>query len=249
MNKQELYVFIEGIRQVLLKLGVKPPFDVFEICQKLSETKIESLPFKTKGLRGMSKIANDSSNMSYIIVNSNLSPAARNFHGIHELIHVLANQQNSGQTLSCLDIVKPSQNTYTEWIANEGAAELLVPYRTFLPLIKENYQKICCHFGIYNFCQEYSKIFFVSPMVLMNRVESLKYEIMQYLNGTAIDDITILSKKSQVKRGIFVKSLIDLDDEVTEKVLDELKPPGEWALSHQSQLEYCIDMIAPSWEK
>lgn len=148
----------------------------------------------------MATIASSPLDINCIIVNSNLSPAEQNFHDIHELIHIASCTPNCGQTFSCFDTVKPHQNSYLEWLANEGAAELLVSYRELLPMVKKEYSDMIQGLGTYDFCEKYADLFHVSSTVLQNRIDSLKYEIVQYLNGTNIEDIQILSKKAQQKK-------------------------------------------------
>lgn len=47
-----------------------------------------------------------------------------------------------------------------------------------------------------------------------NRIENLKYETFQYLNGTPLSDIEILSNSQQRKRNITVKSLNDIENDL-----------------------------------
>ena len=173
----------------------------------------------------MVTIANSPSDINCIIVNSNLPFVEQNFYGIHELIHIVTCPKDSGQTFSCFDTVKPHQNSYIEWLANEGSAELLIPYRKLLPIIKQKYPDMIKDLGTYTFCEEYADLFSVSSTVLRHRIDSLKYEIFQYINGTNIDNLQILSKKAQEKNGIFVKSLIDLEDERLLNWFDNFKLP------------------------
>lgn len=147
-----------------------------------------------------------------ILVNANKTQAEINYHGTHELMHI-AIQNNSGvQAFKCYDKVKPTQDFYTEWQANEGAAEFLVPYKLLLPLIKENYNKLQEDFGTYYFCENCSLLFGVSRVVMQNRLNALSYEIEQYLNGTSLDSIRILSNSQQKREGINTLSLNQLED-------------------------------------
>ena len=209
----------------MLKKGLNPPFNVFEICSALKRTDIRTCPFTTKGLRGIATIANNPSDINCILVNSNLSFVEQNFHGIHELIHIVTCPKNSGQTFSCFETVKPNQNSYIEWVANEGAAELLIPYRKLLPIIKKKYPALIQDLGTYSFCEEYADVFSVTPTVLQHRIDSLKYEISQYISGTDIDSIQILSKKAQENRGIYIKSLVDLENDRLASWFSNFKAP------------------------
>ena len=213
INKQELYLKIDRLRNSLLYLGLKPPFNIFEICSKIKNVDVETCNFSTKGFMGMAVLAKYPGDLNCILINSNLSYVEQNFHGIHEFIHIYTSPRNSGQTFKCYDSVRPHQNAYIEWVANEGAAELLVPYKTLLPMIKENYESMTEGFGTYRFCEKNASMFSVTPVVLQNRICSLKYEIQQYINGTNIDKIKIMSKNLQSIMGIKVKSLVDLENE------------------------------------
>ena len=204
---------IEELRHKLLINGVNQPFDIFDICSRFGDLDIKSVPFKTNGLRGMAIIADKDSSLNCILVNSNLDSSIQNFHGFHELMHICFASKNQGQTFTCYDKVQPHQNKYSEWLANEGAAELLVPYKELLPLIKSNYAHLTQGIGTFEFCEKISSKFRVSPTVIQNRIISLAYEIKQYISGVDIDNIRILSKNQQIKENINLKSLVDLEEE------------------------------------
>lgn len=92
-------------------------------------------------------------------------------------------------------------------------------------MIKENYINMITDLGTYEFCEKNADLFNVTPTVLQNRIISLKYEIHQYLNGTNINDIQILSKNAQEHKCIFVKSLIELENERLSNWLLNFKRP------------------------
>lgn len=188
------------------------PLDIFEICKRISNVEIQAVPFKTADLRGMVSLANNDSEAHVILVNSNKSFQEQNFHGFHELMHIPTADQ-PGTLLRCYDTVKPNQNSYMEWLANEGAAEFVVPYKLLLPMIKDEFSDMITGIGTWQFCEDHSDDFGVSPIVLQNRIDSLKYETYQYLNGVPLDKIEILSWNKQKQRGINVKSLVELESE------------------------------------
>ncbi|MCM1508904.1 MAG: ImmA/IrrE family metallo-endopeptidase [Ruminococcus flavefaciens] len=214
MTKAELYKTVSRIKY---SLKISPncyPLDMFELCSRINGLEVEKAPFKTRDLRGMLCVANNSNENSVILINSNKSPQEQNYHCAHEFIHLFGDEPSAGTLIKCYDSVKPNQNKYAEWFANEGAAEFLVPYTMLLPMIKEKYTEIITQeFGVYSFCHETAEAFNVSPVVLENRLKNLKYEIHQYLNGTHIDKINILSMAKQIENNIDVKSLIDIKDE------------------------------------
>lgn len=49
--------------------------------------------------------------------------------------------------------------------------------------------------------------FSVSSAIIFYRLESLKYEISQYLNGVSLDEIELLSDNLQKQKGINARSL------------------------------------------
>ena len=51
------------------------------------------------------------------------------------------------------------------------------------------------------------------------RIKSLKYEIFQYLNGIPLNEIKIMSDREQKNRNIHVKSLIDVEENLTHQAL------------------------------
>lgn len=188
------------------------PLDIFEVCKHIKNVDIQAVPFHTADLRGMVSLAKDKSDIHAILVNSNKSYEEQNFHGFHELMHIPTVDQ-PGTLLRCYDTIKPNQDSYIEWLANEGAAEFVVPYQMLLPMIKSEYFSMTTGAGTWNFCEKHSKDFGVSPIVIQNRIDSLKYETYQYLNGIPLDQIEILSNNKQKKRGIDIKSLVELENE------------------------------------
>ena len=203
------------ISELKEQFNIKPydyPLDIFEICERILNVDILAVPFKTPDLRGMVSIARNDEDKHIILVNSNKSREEQNFHGFHELIHI-PTADKPGTTLNCFDKVKPNQDSYLEWLANEGAAEMAVPYKILLPMIKSEIHEMLIGNGTWAFCEKHASDFGVSPIVLQNRIDSLKYEIQQYLNGIPLDQLEILSISKQKKRGIVVKSLVDLENE------------------------------------
>lgn len=161
----------------------------------------------------MASLANLESPINCILVNSNLSQEEQNFHGMHEFIHIALDNGNGGHTFKCYDRVKPFQNSYVEWLANEGAAELILPHDVLLPYIKEKIKTFDDNIlGVYNLVYEIACIYKVSPVVVQNRLNSLRYEIYQYLYGCDINNIKIISKTQQKKLGIEIDSLNDIEN-------------------------------------
>lgn len=189
------------------------PLNIFQLCSCFEDIVIQKADFKTKDLRGMLTLAEDETDVCVILVNGNKSFEEQNYHGFHEFMHIFTTDSEPGTTINCFEKVKPTQNSYIEWLANEGAAEFLVPYNKLLPMVKNNYSSMLEGIGTYEFCLETAPKFSVSPVVIQNRINSLSYEIHQYVNGVSINDIEILSKKQLQQRNIVVPSLTELEHE------------------------------------
>lgn len=85
-----------------------------------------------------------------------------------------------------------------EWQANEAAAEFLLPYRIFLPLLKNIRSNSNRLSGLIRISQTYG----VSTQMVKNRVDSLSYELWQYQNGVPIEQIRLVSKSRQQQLGL-----------------------------------------------
>lgn len=213
----ELYGIVTELKNQFNITPFDYPLNIFELCKRISNVEIQAVPFITPDLRGMVSIAKNDEEIHAILVNKNKSFEEQNFHGFHELMHIPTADQ-PGTILRCFDTTKPNQDSYLEWLANEGAAEFVVPYKMLLPMIKSELFAMTTGIGTWNFCEEHSKDFYVSPIVIQNRIDSLKYEIDQYLNGIPLDQIEILSNNKQKKRGISIKSLVELENERLRKI-------------------------------
>lgn len=174
--------------------------------------KLQAIPFRTKGLRGMSIIGDDNAD-DVILLNSHRTFNEKNFDCGHEMIHLTLHRNIGQRTFNCFDRVQAHQNPFIEWQANEGAAEFFVPYKTFIPMIGTCYEMLDNYSNIKTFKKEMTKIFYVPDAVIKYRIENLKYEINQYISGIPIDDLDILSIAKQEERNIQVKSLNQASDD------------------------------------
>lgn len=190
-------------------------FNMIELC-KAEGIKLEILPFKTKALRGMAAIGNNYCN-DVILLNTDRTDRERNFDCAHEYVHLRIHRKNKKKVFNCIDAVYAKQDEYIEWQANEGAAELFVPMSALLPMIKERYYD----FSSYNDIEEFKAItaerFKVTGKVIEYRLESLKYEINQYLSGVPINDIEILSLAEQKRKNIIIESINDIENNYFDK--------------------------------
>lgn len=212
MSKQQLYESIANFKKHIKISEYAYPLNIFEICDKISRIEIGPTPFKTNDIRGIAYVAANKNENNVILVNANKTKSEINYYGTHELMHIAIQRNTAGQTFKCYECVRPNQDSFIEWQANEGAAEFLVPYKVLLPLIKRNYKKMCEGIGTYEFCQNFAEAFRVTSRVMKIRLESLSYEIEQYLSGVSIDDIEILSKRKQKDRGLDITPLTVQED-------------------------------------
>lgn len=185
---------------------------------------IEAVPFKSRALRGMAAIGNKPQ-PDVILLNCARTHREQNFDCSHETIHLALHRHTGRSTFNCYSEVSPNQDPFLEWQANEGAAEFLMPYRQFIPMLRDTIGDRPTKLAIDYFIDKACDIFFVPDMAVKYRLENLKYEIYQYYAGTELRDIKILSKKQQEKQGLHLMSLntlvehepFDIHDYIIEK--------------------------------
>ena len=201
-TKENLYREINQFRRFL---GIAPndyPYDLISLLKRYRGLSISCVPFNTPGLRGICSFGKNGQD-DVILLNSNRTPQECNFDCAHEAIHLSLHRHEQRPVFSCSDRVLDKQNPFLEWHANEGGAELLVPYGDFIPRFHALYEEQCrfpqSHLGIRSqLAEQYN----VTRQVIVNRIENLRYEIDQYANGTPIEEIRILSARRQKELGI-----------------------------------------------
>lgn len=213
-TKRDLYRAINRFR---CEYSIEHTDNVAAECERRGWAKVIDYPFTTIGLKGVSYLARNEQERNLIILRKALSQEEKNFTCAHELIHVKFHSHLHIATFQCFDKVRPNQNSILEWQANEGAAELLVPMEEFLPKIKENLPSLKTWQDIENFDFELAKYFSTTSGVIKIRYEDLKYEIQQYLGGVSLENIELLSRKMQQRRGIKAESLNDIEDKLWQK--------------------------------
>ena len=139
---------------------------------------------------------------SFIVVNNSKDKYSTLFDLTHELIHFLLHPDDRNTYIS--DTLSDIDNF--EWQANEGAAELMVPYKKFIPLFCNRISKCTNNKQYSMIVDELAQHFVVSPAVIDYRISGLKYEITQYESGIEIDCIELLSKRAQESKGIYIDS-------------------------------------------
>lgn len=213
-TKSDLYKAVNEIRCFAGIDEYNGTVDIKDICSNKYHIKIASIPFKTQGLRGMASIAMGEDNDDVILLNSRQTEEEQNFICGHELMHLILHRNKNIQSFNCFEKVMPNQDNFLEWQANEGSAELIVPYYKFLPDIKDAKPSFKRWNDIYSFKLDMAEKYHVSYAVISVRCESLKYEIDQYLRGVELDELAILSNTKQSYIGLHCKSLNDLENEM-----------------------------------
>lgn len=182
-NKGTLY---EKIHKKLFTLGADDDWYPLNLNQIISASKIEVeyYSFDCDHI-GAVLIKDETSGM---LVNNNRPIEDRRFDMAHELIHYWFHPMFSSFSFDTII----TQDRHLEWEANEGAAELLVPYRDFIPrflnsakFAEENYESIE---SIY---ENLAKYYQVNPIVIDYRIRNLDNEILQVFAGKNINKIVI----------------------------------------------------------
>ncbi len=201
-DKRALYARLEEKRK---ESGILYdfPVDIKSLVER-ENIEISFTPFESDSIGAM--LYKDS--FSAILVNSNKSPLDQRFDLAHELIHFWFHPSQTSFSFQ-----KPHlRDKEKEWQANEGAAELLLPYKDFIPrfvqtakYVEENYEPLE---EVYN---ELARFYKVMPIVVDYRIRNLESEILQYINGTPIERIVLnhLSVKfDKNKTPVVYRSLI-----------------------------------------
>lgn len=125
-------------------------------------------------------------------LNARRSAGGKNFDCMHELIHYWLHDQNA---FYCLD----GQAGHMEWQANEGAAQFLMPYQSFIPNYCYLHDKLYGKFApLKAYEMQVAALagnYMVGEMAVKFRMESLKGEIAQYIDGVSVDKIKVRTNK------------------------------------------------------
>ncbi len=212
MNYCTKYELYQTVAHIKASLGLDTDKYNIDLIPLLKNTgiKVEILPFQTVGLRGMAIPDNVH---DIILLSSKRNLIEQNFDAAHEVMHLEMHRHCCSKAFHCFEKIKPNQNSYIEWQANEGAAEFFVPYLVLLPIIKSEYHLLNNLSCIEAFKKELVSLFKVPEAVIKYRLDNLKYEIQQYVSGIPLDEIEVLSLAKQKERNIFCKSLNEISNE------------------------------------
>lgn len=179
LNKAELYRKVELIRQS----APAGRFDPYTLAASLG-IEIEVYAFDSDRLAG---VLMRGKHKSLIVLSANRPPEGRRFAASHELVHYFL---HDGEQFLCAGDDAVSA---IEWQANEGAAELLMPYKEFIPFY-ENIRSL--FFTDRNRAlRRAAEHFGVSAGMISTRLQSLSPEIAQYERGVPLDRIVPTSAR------------------------------------------------------
>jgi len=126
-------------------------------------------------------------------LNARRSAGGRNFDCMHELMHYWLH--NDKDSFYCLD----GMSSHIEWQANEGAAQFLMPYQSFIPnycyLHDKLYAKYMPQKAYEVQVSMLANSYMVGEMSIKIRMKSLKNEIAQYIDGASINKIKIVPNR------------------------------------------------------
>lgn len=151
-------------------------------------------------MRGIVRIAKNRDENHVILLNENKSFVEQNYHGFHELTHILTVDE-PGTTLNCFGNTRPNQNSYIEWLANEGAAEFLMPYKEILPIIRNESKTFDEHsMPIFDLSEKLSNMYNVSTVVVQNRISSYgsKQEVQERLSEIGATVVSNVTRKTDI---------------------------------------------------
>ncbi len=165
--------------------------------------------FKTPGLRGLAAMP-PGTEPGVIILDEKGSAAEQGFVVLHEMTHCIRHIKRHASVIKCYNDPHKSQNSYYEWEANEAAAELLMPYRIFIPDVVRAYQTYPA--GGRKLQASLQSKYHATDCAIRFRINNLKYEIAHYCSTGQLSPDIILSRKAQESRGIHMDkySLSDL---------------------------------------
>lgn len=194
-QKEELYRFADGLR-LYYYIPDNRPIKALDLVSHDPRIDLEYCHFKTPGLCGVAMVGDKTDTL---ILNSNRNSVEQNFDCSHELVH-LFKHRSIQDDFKCFTKARPRQNTFLEWQANEGAAQFLVPYQDFIPRFTHciDYPSL----STYPILDLLADFYNVTPQVINVRISSLSYEIDQYQQGIAVDNIKLLSRNQQRQLGI-----------------------------------------------
>lgn len=185
MTRGVLYRRIDAMRQ---KYGIRGRFDPFDFAAA-RQIPVQYHAFSDPHLKG---ILVRSGGVCGIVLDPRLSGEQQRVTLTHELVHLELHYGEQGTAFSDHDGM--------EYQADEGAAELLMPYHDLLPRaasFRRRYRQdpvkitglLAAHYR-------------VDLDTMQRRLDSLDYELMLFLHGTPISEIVPISELEKRRKGI-----------------------------------------------
>ena len=202
ITKASLYQRVQNVRKQLNITLLDYPINSISLFTETMGRKLGYAPFKKSALRGVASIDKENPVRDVILLNASRTKLEQNFDCAHEIIHTIAHRNLPGvSSFNCFETVSEKQDPFIEWQANEGAAELLVPYKDFIPTYIELSRKNARSWYGTPPLKELTERYNVTETVIQNRISSLNYEIYQYMEHGDINRIEILSQNKQKQIG------------------------------------------------
>lgn len=191
LTRAQLYQRVEQIRE---QLGLyRPPFS-FGMLRKRVAGEIEVIEhyFDSRVMQG-ALIRASKGRRSVVLINLRRNEVSRKFVLCHELIHYYLHLQGARFLCNLLE-----SDQLVEWQANEGAAQLLVPYQIFLQSCLRHRFLILSDSAraIPLLAEEFG----VSQQTILYRLQTLAGELAQVFEGVAPDQVEVLTSRERARR-------------------------------------------------
>lgn len=217
LSKKKLYTEVSEVRKKL-HIRAYEPVDIVDVMQYymgLNHTLFLKLwPFDSRKIGGITIIGDKITTM---ILNSHRTREERRFDWAHETIHYYLHRDIEIPIFNCIDLNSHqklnTEDAILEWQANEGAAELLLPYKCFIIKFCEAFRRNMKSDPYFKFryagstAESLAFYYGLSKPVIENRIKSLTCEIYQFLAGIDPDDIKVISRNQQEKAHINIGSI------------------------------------------
>ena len=218
-TKAELYQAAEQIREGLKLPEFYRSEEVFQRIAQREESILSLVPFHSTGLQGMASIG-EPGERDVILLSAHLDERERGFYAAHELVHLTCHRTEKKGAFRCFSSNVPMQDDYLEWQANEGAAEILMPWRLFLREVSDFSPDLTRRTDIQRLRLHLAGRFGVTDGMVAVRLESLKYELYRAMQGEDPSTFSPISAREQLRRNITVPSLNDMERQLWSKELN-----------------------------
>ena len=191
-SRSALYKALDGCRQQL-SLSLEQPVDPYRLAVQLG-CDVAVHFFECQAVAGMllQSAKEEPPFLAVALLNGARTSQSQRFTLAHEMVHFMLHPRIPQRI--CRDSAAAG-SVPLEWEANEGAAELLLPYRRMLPFLAS--------MAALPFPQKVQRIsarFQVSLITARFRLEGLKGDWEDYMSGTALSALPLLSRRAREQR-------------------------------------------------